>query len=597
MMALVRAVRGALVGGRFLTVWSAVAVTLLSLTIMAPVGAGIDVVRAFPATVGATLALLVGLGLVAAGERRVRRASTRTVIVVGGVLVCAALRPIAQDLWAGALELPTPSASQLPFRIATNVVVWPIVLAAVAELTQSLRALRHTNALLREVVGELAGARERAGRAERAARGLLEAATAALQRDIDALADAPRGAEGAPGAEAGAEAVRRLAGDGFREWAHRLQELAEDAGAPPSLPVATVPARRGDVGGDAAGARLALRVPPRGAVTLLYVVCTLPFALRTTAPAALLVGLVVVCVVGAAVDAVPRMRRFGGSARSATTAFLVAALVAGATLSVVAAMTGQTGVPVILPTVDYVAVAGAASLCAGALHARRREQRRLSGAIARAQEAMRDGVRPVREGLRRTAELLHREGQGACVQFALAHPAPLGDDIARLRGALTDVVRRIPAAYASAEHGADADADADALDRLTDTWRRVIALDVDISPAARSALDRAPWVARDVYDVAAEGLLNAVKHGGRPRAAIEVALVATGAGPRMRVRVRSEGELAPGTGLRPASHLRHLGAQLSSAGTGTLLEASFALPSAATVVSAEHPARRAAPGT
>lgn len=593
MMALVRAVRGALVGGRFLTVWSAVAVTLLSLTIMAPVGAGIDVVRAFPATVGATLALLVGLGLVAAGERRVRRASTRTVIVVGGVLVCAALRPIAQDLWAGALELPTPSASQLPFRIATNVVVWPIVLAAVAVLTQSLRALRHTNALLREVVGELAGARERAGRAERAARRLLEAATAALQRDVDALADAPRGAEGAPGAEAGAEAVRRLAGGGFREWAHQLQELAEDPGAPPSLPAPTISARRSDVGGDAAGARLPLRVPPRGAVTLLYVVCTLPFALRTTAPAALLVGFVVVCVVGAAVDAIPRMRRFGGSARSATTAFLASALVAGAALSLVAAMTGQTGVPVVLPTVDYVAFAGAASLCAGALHARRREQRRLSGAVARAQQAMRDGVRPVREGLRRAAELLHREGQGACVQFALAHPAPRGDDIARLRGVLTDVVQRMPAAYASAEH----DADADALDRLTETWSRVIALDVDISPAARSALDGAPWVARDVYDVAAEGLLNAVKHGGRPRAAVEVALVATGAGPRIRVRVRSEGELAPGSGLRPASHLRHLGAQLSSAGSGALLEGSFALPSAATVVSAEHPARRAAPGT
>ncbi|WP_336633312.1 MULTISPECIES: hypothetical protein [unclassified Microbacterium] len=597
---LARAVRGALGGGRFVSVWSALVVAPLSLTIMSPVGAGIDVARAFPATAGATLALLAGLGVVALCERCIRRPAARIAVVVAGVVVCAALRPLAQDQWAAALALPTPAGSQLPFRIATNVVVWPVVLTAVAVLVRSMHALRRTNALLRDVARELAGARDRAVLADRAARAQVEAAAVDLQRGVDDLAE-----------RADAGAVRRLAADGFRAWTLRLQDLADEPASPvlldapdapdapvflgaPDTPVfvdepvladepaaPTVPDPSDARRTTHRRGRILLRVPPRGVVTVLYTACTLPFAMRTTAPAALVAGIVVVCALGAAVDAVPRTRRFGGDPRTATAAFLACALATGGVLSVLATMTGQTGVPALLPIVDYVAFALAAALCTGAVHALRREQRRLSAAVARAQDTAREGARPVREGLRRVAELLHREGQGACLHIALAHPEPSRTQTAHLREALSEIVRRMPGAYASAEGGTGADA----IEELTETWGRVLDLRLEIAPPARGLLDRAPGVARDVYDLVAEGLLNVLKHSGRRRADVEIALVPTGAGPRVRVRVRSDGAPATGATLRPGSHVRALGARLTGDDDAAVLEASFA---PAAVVSPEH---------
>ncbi len=57
-------------------------------------------------------------------------------------------------------------------------------------------------------------------------------------------------------------------------------------------------------------------------------------------------------------------------------------------------------------------------------------------------------------------------------------------------------------------------------DRAVRHWAHVIDLRIDIDEAARSALQHAPWVARDCYDVIAEGLLNSAKHASERRAAV-----------------------------------------------------------------------------
>ena len=572
------AARSAVIGGRFLGVWSLLVTVPLSLTIMAPVGAGVDVGPGLPGTLPPTATCSATLALLAVGERRLSRARSRAAVIVVGIVTAAALRPVAQDAWAAALSLPSPDAAQLPFRMATNIIVWPVVLAVVAVLANTLGSLRRTNALLRDVADELAGARTRATEADRVAR-------TAVQRAASALASALAATAAQTTAGADAAAVRTLGAEGFRTWSHRLQDLADDPALGAGTGASPAPRARGR------SRRLPLRVPPRGTVTLVYVACTLPYALRTTSALTLTIGLLAVLTVGAAIDAVGRIRRIAARPGAAVAVFLLAAACGGALLSLIAVLTGGVDLIALLPAVDYFGFSLAGALCTGAVHVLRRDRRRLSSAVAGAQRAARDGTRTARDGLRRTAELLHRDGQGACVRFALEHASPSSDDVALLRRRLEEVIERMPATYDAGG------VDAVALTGLVDTWGRVMDLQATVSPAAREALDRHPWTARDAYDVVAEGLLNAVKHGGGDRHAdVDVALVPTGAGPRLRVRVRTRRPLPAGVELRPAARIRELGARLRSDGDGAVLEASLAL-APAPVVSAEHPGERSVAGS
>jgi len=558
--------------GRFLSLWSLAATFPLSMTIMAPVGAGVDVAALTPATLATTACFVLALGALALIERRLSARRARAVVLVVGIVACAALRPLVQDAWAGLWALPIPAGAQLPFRIATNVVVWPVVLAIIAVLENAVHSLRRTNALLRDVAAELAAAPDRAVVFDRFARREVDAAASALTRAIEAWDPA-----------AGAGGLRELGAEGFRTWSHRLQRAADDAATPSSLRVAPttdeIPTRR------RALPLPPFRLPPRGTVAIVYIACTLPYALRTTGPGALIAGLVAVIAVTALLDHVARRRVFARSARLAAIVYLLGAAIGGALLSTLTTLSGHRGLIALLPAIDYPAFALAAGLCAGALHRLRREQRRLSGTVTHAQRASREGIGPVREGLRRTAELLHRDGQGACVQFALTHPRPTTVDSAGLRDDLIALVHRLPSTYAAADLGTDATA----LRTLLATWGRVIVLRSALDPLALSALDAHPRLARDVYDVIAEGLLNAVKHSDHKRAEVSLDVVATGAGGRLRARVRSRGRTAPDAELRPASHARELGAHLRADGRDTLLEAAFVVPTTSPVVSAEHP--------
>ena len=318
-------------------------------------------------------------------------------------------------------------------------------------------------------------------------------------------------------------------------------------------------------------------------MTVAYAASLLPYAAHTQEPTAVLTGLALLVVGGAVADAGARWRAGTRGAHHATGLFLALSAVIGVALSLLAITQGVAPFVAAVSAVAYLGFALAATACTGALHDLRRDRRRLSGSVADAHRATRAGTRPTRDGLRGTAELLHRDGQGACIMFALAHPEPTLTALLSLRNELRSVVDRMPQAFSAAQDpGAQV-----SLSDLFDTWAHVIDLRIDIDDESASTLRAAPWIARECYDVLAEGLLNCAKHGSERRAEVSLRRVASGAGPRLRVRVRTAGPAVSGAALRPTSRMHELGAHLISGPAGVTLEASFALADPA-VVSAEH---------
>ncbi|MCI0157373.1 hypothetical protein KNO15_11785 [Leifsonia shinshuensis] len=566
--------RSAIADGRFITAWSLLASVPLSVMLMAPIAPGGDLVRALGATSATWACFAAWLMLVAVGERGGRSRSARSAIVIAGVVASAALRPVLQDSWAHTFGLTTLPGWQLPLRSATNVVVWGAALGAIAIVQHMLGSLRATNARLRVVAKAIEGSRGRARSYEADATRAVRAAASELRNAVDALPSS-----------VGADELKALASR-FQARSRRLQEESADRAD------SVAAAERADA--SAPGHpyrhrhphRMPFRLPPVGVVTGLYIVCLLPYALRSAGPAALLGGLAAVALGGLLLDSVPR-RRTAIEHGSSSTLFVRLALVIGVGLSLLAAAQGTTPPLAALSAVAYAGCAVGAGLCAGALHALRREQRRLSGAITTAQRTTRESTRDTRAGLRRTAELLHRDGQGACLLASLTSPAPTAGDIADLRVRLRAVIQRMPSTFASDSELPAPDAET-ALIGLADLWGHVIDLRLDLTDAARTALRTSPWTADEVYDVAAEGLLNAVKHSAERRAEIVVDIATTGAGPRLRVRVTSFGP-AVGAQLRPGSHVRSLGARLLAQHDGAVLEAVFPIRQEAAVVSPEHP--------
>jgi hypothetical protein len=94
--------------GRFLSPWSLAATLVLSMTIMAPVGAGVDVAALAPATLATTTCFVLALGALALIERQVSAPRVRAIVLIVGIVACAALRPLVQDAWAAPWALPIP---------------------------------------------------------------------------------------------------------------------------------------------------------------------------------------------------------------------------------------------------------------------------------------------------------------------------------------------------------------------------------------------------------------------------------------------------------------------------------------------------------
>lgn len=546
MTPLLGATGAAIVSGRFVTRWTFVAILALSVTAMSPLPAELNALERAAVAVATAVVFGGAWAVVGLGERRLPAVRGRAALVLAALTVASAVRPLLQDAVSVAAGLPAAPSDGTALRIATNIVVWSVALTGTAVLVDATRTGAETNALLRAVLADLDAGRERAralgGRARRA----VDAAVACL------LVDRPPTPT----------SVRELATD-VRAHAHALAELAEATAPPAPIPLAVRGPRR----------RRPLRLPPVGAVAVLYALAVLPYAVRTVSAPDIAAGTLAAMSLGIAGDLLPRSRALRRRPVRARAVFLAGSAATGIGLSALAWAQGVPSIGVSVPAVFYPALALALAGAAGAARARVVERRRLSSAVTARTRAEHLGTRAVRARLRGAAEILHRDAQGAAVLFALQHPRPTPADVTALLrsvAALAEPVRRVT------DEG-PVSADDGALDRVIATWERVMPVGARIDDDARAVLAGDPALARDVVDVVAEGLLDVAKHARRRAADVEIAIAATGAGPRLTVDVRSPGPAAPDARLRAGSHLHALGARLVIRGDDTVLEASFAL--------------------
>ncbi|UIN31754.1 hypothetical protein [Microbacterium binotii] len=556
---LARAARDALRSGRFVSRWTFLVAGLLSVTVMSPAPTSVDI-AALGATSASTAAFLAGLVATALGERRVPR-RWRPWIVTAGVLASALLRPLAYDAVADVLGASAPAAWQLPFRVLTNATVWMASLTAIAILTTHVTRLRQTNARLLSVQHALTHAREDADAFESAARNLVQAASHELRDELRPLAaERPDTAS-----------LRAFSDDSVRRWSRRLADLA----ATPAEPVVAVPIERVRM-------RPALRLPPPGIVAVIYALCVLPYALRAVPALQVLVGVAVLAAGAVLADGVTRLRALR---RRRIPAFLAIGAVVGLGLGTLAWAQGIPLALAVVPVLAYPAFATACALCAGTASALRVEERRLTSTVRVAQRIGRVGTSAARAALEDAARELHRDAQGACVR-ALAAPDHWTPTTLRdVRDELDPLLAGLPSVFDRPRDGASVQSLVD----LVETWRPVVDVRMRMSRDARRALEASATARDDVFEIVAEGLLNAVKHSVPAAAAIDLDVVATGAGPRLRVQVRSPGGLPRGATLRGSSAARGRGARLRADGSGALLEAVIDLGAASPVVSTEHP--------
>ncbi len=569
------AARDVVTSGRFVSAWS-IAISLpVSLTVMAPQSTGAPGWSWLGATFAAWCCFAATLAIVGVFERRIADASARRLLVMLGVLAISASRPLLQDGWLTALGVEVAPPSQLPFRIATNVVVWAVVLTAVAIIVDALRSLRTANALLRSVIRELDLHDQRTARFEARARTALQDAA----DDVRRMSEALRRPDDAPDARALIDRLRRSS--------HALTVL-EDADANDSVYAEAKPGvqpRPTLRDASARHSRIPLRLPPIGVVPALYVVCMLPYAIRAEPFAEILVGLAVVVVGGLFADVVPRRRAIRRRGSLSIVVFGLLSMGLGVAMTAIALTNGSPLGGALTPALVYPALAIVSAMCAGAIAALRAEQRRLSDTVARQQYSARADTRRTRDALREAGEVLHRDGQGRAVLFEMQHPDPLRVDRDAFAAELDALATRVAGVMSAASDAGGRSS----IDALVETWGRVMDVRAGISAEARTALARHPSAACDAYDIVAEGLLNAVKHSGSRVVELEITVVATGSGRRLRVCVTSAGALVPGAELRALSHARALGARLVASDDGTRLEAAITLDDGAPVVSAEHP--------
>lgn len=547
--------------GRFVSRYTFATILVVSVVALAPtpdpMHPGLRIL------IAATTASLFGCewGAVALAERAIRRRAVRGAVVLATLAVSSLTRPTVQDAVSVALGAPVPPPGAELLRAATNLVVWTLALGGTALLVDAARTTRRTNTLLRTVLAQLQSSAVRARRFTVEARAATMRATALIREPFEATS------EGA-----------RLRAATLRTAAHELHALA-DRSAASSERLEVV---------DSPSARALLRLPPVGALTASYVVAVLPYALRTVDPVALPFGIAVTLVCGLAAELAPRRARWRRSVRRRLRVFVVSIVAAGVVLGVIAGLQGVPWPVAALPVIVFPALGMAAARWRGGEHALAVERRRLSAAITARTRADDRDTRSSRAGLRAAADILHRDAQGALVLFALRCPEPSPAD----RAELSDVLEHLACAVVTASEAPVTGADSRALDALVATWALAMRVEVAIDGDARLLLDADPALADDTIDIVAEGLLNAAKHARHRAAIVTVRVCATGAGPRLRVEVRSPGAAAAPAALRAGSRIALRGARLVAEPDTTVLIADLP-PGPGIVVPTEHRSRAA----
>lgn len=583
MRRVVRTLRAILGRGRLLTRWSAIATLPVALTIMGPylalVSPGTVPALLLAALLSWAIPALLLWGAVRLAENRVSRRA-RALLVGIPVLVLAAARPILTDRFAVMLGVDAAPAQWLPFRIATNLLVWPILLLAIAVLVASFRARRSANERLASALERMRGDERRLGLYDAEARGAVAACAEDLRTRLGRLDASDPGA------------VRAFAIGSVRGWSHRISVLAErgagdsDAGETPgTVALRTVQQVPAPVHGQIR--RPPLRVPPVGTVALGYGVAVLPYALSTLDPVDLLVSTALILSCGMVIDFAARRFRRG--------AMLVPLLwgVAGIAIAVGQARNGA--VPAHYAWVPAIALPAAALIAcrlSALVHGMRAEERRLEAALRERRRRLAEGGANTERTLRAVAGVLHRDVQGACVRLvAEAHSA--GPSTARssaasaseLRAVLGAAVRGLDGAFERTGAGGGAPA-GERLAATLESWGRVLDLRIETTEEAQRELDRSDPLAERTLEVVIEGLVNAVKHSDTRSAVVRATRVPTGGGPMLRVEVAAPGIIPPAAALRRDAPAAALGAELVQRGADAVLCAELRIPA---VVPAAHP--------
>lgn len=570
----VRASRTALERGPLLSRWSALGTLPVALTVMGPY-LGPDAPQQLPELLLAASASWMIIAAILCVPARIARAVLsprgRAVLVGVPVLALAAARPVLTDLCAEAFGADPAPERWLPFRIATNLVVWPVLLLAIAVLVASFRALRVANRRLAAAIALGSADADRLRAREARARSAAAACAAELRARLAGL-------------EATPEAVRAFGAGPVRDWSHRLADLADVGGfsgvAADALG-ATAPAPA--AAPAAAPATPRLRLPPVGTVSIAYAFAVLPYALHTVPPLPFAAGALAILLGGVAIDLLARRLRSGTA--------LFAALWGVVGLALAAAQLVDPALPAHyawVPVVALPAIALAAERISALVHGLRSEERRLEAALLARRRRLAEEDAGTARALRAAAGILHRDLQGACVHFAAVrtHENPNAEaaerDANALRVECGTALDRVARAFESAP---DPIPGGERLDATLRSWSLVLALDVRIDIGARQELERSDALVERALEIVTEGLVNAVKHADGRTASVRATRIPTGAGPVLQVEVIAPGALPPAAALRRNAPAAALGAELLQRGADTVLRARLRAPA---VVPPEH---------
>ncbi|MCC4909171.1 hypothetical protein [Microbacterium sp. cx-59] len=545
--------------GRFFTWWSAAVSLVVSVTILGAYS-GIDLAREYVPALGISVLswslLVLGMLPIAYEERRMRTPLARGLLVLSAIVVVSGIRPLLNDALA-LLLLPDPTVGGWPQRIATNLLVWMLLLSLVAVATVGYSTTEAVNQRLRRALAALAVADRRADAFARESRVALADRIGLIRLELAALtADAP----GFDDVRRFSEVVRAASHDLEDRAGIELAELRVDTAPAPAAPRAHRPFLT------------RLRPPPTLSVPIAYLMCSLPYMLQVAPWYLILIAAVLAIALGRVADVVSR-RPVRRSAQTRGAVLLAAWLVVGVAITAAGLwLLPAAGVTALVPLIAFPGVAVVAALCTDAVHRSRVRSRLLTRALADEAVSLTARTTRTREMLRTAAGELHGSVQGRCVVFAAAledaaaTPAEAADFRIRIEAALDAVLA--PAV--------DSQPGVDEIGDMIAAWSHVLEIRAELDPEAVEALSTNRGVSQRVAAVASEGFVNAVKHAGARHAALSVRAGTVDDRPVLQVEVVSRGVLAPGIGPLGRG-VRHVGGEVSQRGDSVVLAATVAL--------------------
>jgi len=546
--------------GTFLTGWTALASLLLATTILGPyhrVGALAEIPLGFGVGLAGWLVLAAAMIPVAVAERRLHSPVARGVLVVSAILAASVARPFLNDAIATALG-DLALHQNLAERVATNLVAWLPVLSLVGITTVRYGSTTRTRARLAAALTSLSEGKRRLRRYERDGRELVIRSVADLRTRRDELLTL----------SVDFDAVRDFA-DAVRSVSHRLMEQSR-VQLQSVIPDA-VEQRSAHPGLSSFLARL--RPPPVLLVGAFYLAGTVPYVSLVGGWPLLLANAAVGLGLALAADIATRTLAPHLHVRARGVALIAVWAGAGVAITAIGAVImPDAGLVLLIPVIAVPALAVVCALCTDAVHRAAIRATRLSTVLTMVARSLAAHTAQARAPLTRAADTLHGRVQGRCVIFAayLDEHEPTEAALEKFR---VETDRALDEVIAALDN--DTTPRTETLADLINAWSGVVNVDVEVSPAASSALAD-DEVARRAAEMANEALVNAVKHSTARTARLTVDATEES----VRMRVANPGRLLPRLERTPGLGIAGLGdsARLIQEGPEVVLETSIPRP-------------------